>query len=258
LKLRANYANGFKMPSPQQVGGDGPYYFIGNPLLKPEQNKTWEFGTDIDWNNANVSLTYFHSDWKNRIIALNVPGAVCGSGWCYQHQNLKESQTAGVEGSVRWNIGKAFKQRYSLTPYASFTWLTARKNKDSSLYIAYHGAGNRTMPNTPRWLASYGTDYAHPGLKIKSRLNASYYGKTLTQDWSGTVSMPPGDTYFARPGGTVVSWSFEKELADFGKQYGKLTLRTEVNNLFDNANEMYWNYPGPGRSFYVGLRYDFR
>ncbi|MDR2208859.1 MAG: TonB-dependent receptor [Azoarcus sp.] len=259
LKLRANYSSGFKMPSPQQVGGDGPYYYVANPALKPEQNKTWEFGADIDWRNVNASLTYFHSDWKDKIIGLDAPpGSVCASPWmCYQSQNLEEAEVAGIEGSASWDIGKAFKQNYSLTPYVSFTWLTTRKNKDPSQFIAYHGAGNQTMPNTPKWMASYGIDYAHSGLKVKSRLNANYYGKTLTRDWSGTIFMPPGDDYFVRPGGTVVNWSLEKELVDIGRQYGKLTLRTEVNNLFDKANEMYWNYPGPGRNFYVGLRYDF-
>ena len=43
-------------------------------------------------------------------------------------------------------------------------------------------------------------------------------------------------------------------------RWGKntLTLRAEVNNLFDRANEMYWGYPGAGRSFYIGLRYDYQ
>jgi vitamin B12 transporter len=256
LKLRANYANGFRMPSPKQLVGDSQYSYIGNPSLTPEQNKTWELGADIDWKNINASLTYFHSDWKNKIIGLP-SSSTCGYSSCHQSQNLKETKIAGVEGSASWDIGKAFKQNYSLSPYASFTWLTTRKNKDPSRSIAYRGPGNRTMPDTPEWMASYGIDYAHPGLKIKSRLNANYYGKTLTWDYSGTVSMPPGDTYFARPSGTVVNWSLEKGLVDFGKKLGGLTLRTEVNNLFDKANEMYWNYPGPGRNFYVGLRYDY-
>ena len=251
LKLRVNYADGFRMPSPQQVGGDGSWY-TSNPSLKPEQSKTWEFGADLDWNHANASLTYFHSDWKNKIIGMPA------GGWVYQYQNLKKAEVAGIEGSAGWDIGKAFQQNYSLKPYVSFTWLTTRRNKDASQFIAYHGAGNKTLPNTPKWMASYGIDYAHPGWKIRSRLNANYYGKTLTQDWSGTVSIPPGDTHFARSSGTVVNWSLEKELADFGGQYGKLTLRTEVNNLFDSVNEMYWNYPDPGRNFYLGLRYDFK
>lgn len=258
LKLRANYASGFRMPSPSQIGGG--YYYASNPSLKPEQSKTWEFGADVDWNHVNASLTYFHSNWKDKIIGMSAPaGSTCASPWgCYQFQNLNGSKIAGVEGSLGWDVGRAFNQNYSLKPYASFTWLATRKNRDESRFIAYHGAGNKTLPNTPEWMASYGIDYAHPGWKLKSRLNANYYGKTLTQDWSGTVTYRPGDSYFARPSGTVVNWSLEKELADFsGGQHGRLTLRAEVNNLFDKANEMYWNYPGQGRNFYVGLRYNF-
>ena len=253
LKLRANYADGFKTPSPMQVGGYAPWYYISNPSLKPEQSKTWEFGADVNWNNANASLTYFHSDWKNKIIGMRVdPNDPMN--WDSQFQNLKKSEVAGVEGSLGWNLGKVFRQNYSLTPYANFTWLTTRKNKDESQFIDYQGAKNDTLPNVPKWMASYGIHYAHPGLKVKSRLNANYYGKTYTMDYSNGFLLAG---YISRPSGTVVNWSLEKGLADFGKRYGNLTLRTEVNNLFDKANEMKWGYPGSGRSFYVGLRYDF-
>jgi vitamin B12 transporter len=264
LKLRANYAEGFKMPTPTQLGGDGAFYYLPNPSLKPEESKTWEFGTDINWNNIDASLTYFHSDWENKIVAISGASGCSFPYWCGQNQNLKEAEIAGVEGLVKWDIGKAFKQNYSLTPYLSFTWLTTRKNKDpfytdysSSDRVEYHGK-TKTLPNTPEWMASYGIDYAHPGLKLKTRLNANYYGKALMKDFSSTVTLPGNDTYFGRPSGAIVNWNLEKELVDFSNSYGKLTLRTEINNLFDGKNEMYWSYPGPGRSFYVGLRYDFQ
>ncbi|MDR0775455.1 MAG: TonB-dependent receptor [Azonexus sp.] len=254
LKLRANYADGFRMPSPRQIGGG--YSYSSNPSLKPEQSKTWELGADANWNSLSASLTWFLSDWKNKIATFSDSAGVCGAPWgCYRYENVNKAEIAGFEGAASWDIGKAFEQEYSLKPYLGFTWLTTRKNKDPAQYIAYRGESN-IMPNTPKWMLSYGIDYAHPGMKLKSRLNANYYGKALTQDFSGTVSMPPGDTYFERPGGTVVNWSLEKELVDV-KQVGKLTLRAEVSNLFDQANEVYWNYPGPGRNFYLGLRYDY-
>jgi len=46
-------------------------------------------------------------------------------------------------------------------------------------------------------------------------------------------------------------------LARFGDSGGYLSLRAEINNMFDGKNEMYWSYPGAGRSFYTGLRYGF-
>jgi vitamin B12 transporter len=253
LKLRANYAEGFKMPSPPQIAGNGTN-IIANSSLKPETSKTWELGADVDWNYVNASLTWFHSDWKNKIIGQLVPSCPVPDylGRCSQNQNLKSSTLSGLEGSASVDLGKAFQWRYSLKPYVTFTWLETLKNDDRDQYFTYHGKPNSTLPNTPEWMVSYGVDYAHPAYKIKSRINANYYGEMYTRDWSLN-----GGPYIKRPTGTVVNWSLEKELADLSGPFGKLTLRTEINNLFDGANEMWWGYPGPGRSFYVGLRYDF-
>ena len=250
LKLRANYAEGFKMPSPRQVGGSEPYD-MPNPSLRPEENKTYEFGADITWNYVNASLTWFHSDWKDKIVRGSPPP---GSPRSYQWQNVKDSTLAGLEGSLSADVGKALRQGYSLKPYVNFTWLETRKNKDFSQYrtIIYHDRPDDTLLNTPEWMVAYGVDYAHPGYRIKSRINANYYGSMLTRGYG-----LPGNPYIKRPTGTVVNLSLEKELADLSGTLGKLTLRTEVNNMFDAKNEMYWNYHGPGRSFYVGLRYDY-
>jgi vitamin B12 transporter len=255
LKLRANYAEGFKMPSPGQIAGDGGVYYAPNASLKPEKSKTYEFGADVNWQYVDASLTYFHSDWTDKIVGLSYPGGICTGGYgCYQNQNIKKSEIAGVEGSLRADLGKAFKWNWSLAPYVSFTWLGTLKNKDESRWFTtYDGNQKKILPNTPEWMASFGVDYAHPGYKIKSRLNANYYGARYTSNYG--VTRPSG--YFMTGGGTVVNWSLDKELADFSDRYGRLTLRTEINNLFDSANEMYWGYPGAGRSFYVGLRYDF-
>ena len=256
LKLRANYAEGFKMPSPRQSGGETPYY-IANSSLRPETSKTWEFGADIDWHHVSGSLTYFHSDWKDKISnilqsntlpACNQPGIRPNS--CYQARNLKRATIAGIEGALRYDIGKAFGQSYRLSPYANFTWLGTRRNGDTTQRFSYGGRQESTLERTPEWMASYGVDYAHPGLRLKTRLNASYYGRVFTND---SILR----RYIKRPAGTTVNWSLEKELTELSGPYGRLTLRTEINNLFDKDNEVYWNYPGPGRNFYVGLRYDF-
>ncbi|MDR2450420.1 MAG: TonB-dependent receptor [Candidatus Accumulibacter sp.] len=258
LKLRANYAEGFKMPSPSQVAGDGAIYYSPNPGLKPEKSKTYEFGGDVSWRYVDASLTWFHSDWENKIIGLSYPGGVCSGGYgCYQYQNLKKAEIAGVESSLRVDLGKAFNKSWSLAPYASLTWLGTRKNKDPNQYFAlWSDPANRNkkvLPNTPEWMASFGVDYAHPGYKIKSRINANHYGERYTNNYGAT--RPSG--YFKKGGGTVTNLSLEKELVDLSGPSGTLTLRTEIINLFDTANEMYWGYPGPGRSFYVGLRYDY-
>ena len=168
-----------------------------------------------------------------------------------RYENLDAATLAGYEGSLSVDVGKAFQQNYSLKPYVSFTWLDTRRNKDTSRRFSVNGKQTSTLPYTPEWMASYGVDFVHPVYKLKSRVNANYYGKKYATDFAYTGA------YFKQDSGTVVNLSVEKELVDLGRNLGTLTLRAEVNNLFDNNNEIYWGFPDAGRSFYLGLRYDF-
>lgn len=252
VKLRANFAEGFKVPSPQQVAGDGAVFYLPNLSLQPEASKTFEFGGDIDWQYVEAGLTWFHADWDNKITGLGAPGACSGGFGCFQYQNLKSSTLAGLEGSLSSDVTKGLGRTFSLAPYLSFTWLQTRRNNDSSQLIVFNGSTTDTLPNTPEWMVSYGLKYTDPRLKMASRVNAAYYGDLLTRDFS-----VPSSPYIQRPTGTVVNLSIEKELIALVGVRNKLTVRSEINNLFDGANEMYWGYPGSGRSFYLGLRYDY-
>ena len=259
VKLRANYAGGFKMPSPTQLAGDGGIYYLPNLELLPEKNKTFEFGGDINWNYLNTSVTWFHSDWENKIANLSVPDRYgdCSGGWgCYQAQNLKSSTLAGLESTLGFDIARTLGSDTGLEPFVSFTWLHTRKNNDTTQHITTCAVcgGDKidTLPNTPEWMVSYGVKYAHPRLKLNARLNANYYGTMWKRDYSGAYN-----GYFEQPTDTVFNLSAEKELARFQDKFGSLHLRAEIKNLFDGANEIHWGYPGSGRNFYVGLRYGF-
>ena len=134
LKLRANYAEGFKVPTVGNMFGSPPWY-APNFDLKPEKSKTVEFGTDISSDYIDFGLTYFHSDYKGKIVNLQVTGL----DYPYQARNL-DATLAGLESSFRVDMGKAFKQDYGLTPYISFTWLGTIRNEDESQFINYNGA----------------------------------------------------------------------------------------------------------------------
>jgi vitamin B12 transporter len=251
LKLRVNYAEGFKVPSTLQMGGGNN--IASNPDLKPEKSKTVEFGTDISSNYISAVLTWFHTDWADKIFWTGVAGLP--APFTSQYQNLKSSTLAGLEGSFRTDIGRAFGRDYGLTPYVEFTLLGTRRNEDEDQFIIYQGNAVDTLANTPKWMVGYGLDYSNPAYKLRARISANRYGEVLTQAWDQAVNWVA--PYIERPAGTVVNLSAERELARFGDSGGALNLRAEINNLFDGKNEMYWNYPGAGRSFYVGLRYGF-
>ncbi|QTC86678.1 TonB-dependent hemoglobin/transferrin/lactoferrin family receptor [Brevundimonas pondensis] len=115
----ANYAQGFKAPSPMQVNNffDNPlfgYESIPNPDLTPETSESIEGGfrfrnLDAFGGNLSLSTTAFHTDYDDFINQIVVRGTgVPGSDpLIYQYVNLSKVKIWGLEarGDIRWDNG---------------------------------------------------------------------------------------------------------------------------------------------------------
>ena len=55
---------------------------------------------------------------------------------------------------------------------------------------------------------------------------------------------------------TVAHFTITKRILDFQK-YGSMTLKGEIQNLFNKGYSYINGYPIPGRGFFLGLRYAF-
>lgn len=250
LKFRTNYSEGFKMASADQISGNSTssYTYIPNSSLKPEKSQTWEVGADVDWRFVNASLTYFYTDWKDKITGIGVGPST------YQYKNIKAATLSGLEFAFSADIGKALNWQAELRPYINFTYMLDRKNKDKT-NVGFFNPYTRDLPNVPDWMLNFGVTYVYSALDLKTNINAVYTGKMTTMDYrNGSMWAPP--TPAKHTGDTVVNLSVEKGLFDMG-DYGRLKLRANINNIFDSNNEAYLDYPGPGRNFYVGLVYSY-
>ncbi|MDR0311278.1 MAG: TonB-dependent receptor, partial [Acidobacteriota bacterium] len=244
LKFRVNYAAGFRMPDPVEYGGG--HYYAANKDIKPEKSKTIEFGSDINYKSFDAGATWFHTDWDDKIIAQKVPEL--GGRW--QYLNITKSVISGLELAAGKNIGAAW--NLVLRPYVNLTLLTERKNGDDALAAL---VGSDILPNTPKTLLAYGLDFRHKAYDFAVNANAVYSSDSLSRDWRDDSS-PTYGTYIWNGAGTVLNMSVEKGLYNW-KENGSLKLRAEIRNIFDADNMPYLDYPGPGRNFYVGLRYGF-
>ncbi|MEN5168356.1 TonB-dependent hemoglobin/transferrin/lactoferrin family receptor [Brevundimonas pondensis] len=115
----ANYAQGFKAPSPMQVNNffENPlfgYESIPNPNLTPETSESIEGGfrfrnLDAFGGNLSLSTTAFHTDYDDFINQIVVRGTgVPGSDpLIYQYVNLSKVKIWGLEarGDIRWDNG---------------------------------------------------------------------------------------------------------------------------------------------------------
>jgi len=238
LKLRAGYSEAFVMPGADQMAADYNVWgtnYVGNPDLSPETSKTYEGGIDFFYKSLAGALTYFNTDFKDKIES--VTRANGDRSW----DNLGEAKISGFEGDLCFDIGQYFGWGFEIRPYAGFTYLTDYEDKVT---------GNDLL-ETSDLTASYGiavSDYNG----FTTRLNFAYYGeKTITDYESGWPYQDIKADSF-----TVADFTISKVLFSTDTS-GRLTLDTGVNNLFDKDYEYVKGYPMPGRNFYLGLRYDY-
>ena len=110
LKIRANYGEAFKMPSADELAGNYSKFgtnYIGNPNLDPEESKTYEGGTDFSYASLNISLTYFHTDFKDKI---ELDGGGLNRTWL----NIGKAEMAGFEGELSYDIGTFFDWNFAI------------------------------------------------------------------------------------------------------------------------------------------------
>jgi vitamin B12 transporter len=252
LKLRANYSEGLRMPSAfEYTGGQGYATYDPNPNLEPEESKTIEFGIDVDYRFLSASLTYFTTDWTNKIVGVPHGG---NHNW---YTNIQKAKLSGYEFAASADLGEAFDLGFEIRPYLSYTYMTDRVNKDPTQLNA---AGTNLLAYVPRWTLAYGVTVRNTDIDLQFNANASIIGDILQSkfvvypDWSYAE-----EPIFKHSEMVALDLSLEKGLWEIGNEglYGKLKLRVEAKNILDSKNEVYNGFPGAGRNFYVGLKFEY-
>lgn len=228
----ANYAQGFKAPSPMQVNNffANPvfgYESIPNPNLTPETSESIEAGLrfrnlDMFGGNLSLSTTAFHTDYNdfiNQIVVrgTGVPGV---DPLIYQYVNLTEVKIWGLEarGDIHWDNG------FSAIVAASF----ANGNQETD------GAKGKLTSVDPVKVVG-GLNYAPP---------SGAWGGSATVTWSDNK------TRAGCGGGNC--WQGEEfailDLTAFWNVTEKATLRTGVFNVFDQKYAWWSDIRGLSRT----------
>jgi len=237
VKLRFNYAEGFKVPAAQELAADfysfGTHY-VGNPDLKPESSRSYEGGFDIDYADFSSSFTVFTTDFKDKIQTTFLHG---DSSW----ENLGGATITGIESSLSWDY-KPAGSGWVLTPHMNMVYLTEYKDDVTGEKLLY----------TPEWSSTVGFR-VRDDHGLSGSFNLAYTGKTQVQnwiDWSGDE--------FTKGGFSVANMMVAKkfELNHSGKTAYGLTVSAEVNNIFDRDYSYVDGYPMQGRSLVVGMKLD--
>jgi vitamin B12 transporter len=113
------------------------------------------------------------------------------------------------------------------------------------------------MQYIPKNSMSFGILFNYPEQDLSMSLAGAYTGSVSTTDYRLDKNYAP---LIYTYGISSVDFTVQKGLYKFGDNgdKGVLSLKLSVNNMFDNNNEFYLDYPGPGRNFYVGLKYEYK
>ncbi|MET4683194.1 TonB-dependent hemoglobin/transferrin/lactoferrin family receptor [Brevundimonas faecalis] len=230
--LFANYAQGFKAPSPMQVNNffANPvfgYESIPNPNLKPETSSSFEGGLRFRNLNAfggrmTAQATAFHTDYDDFIDQIVVRGTgVPGvDPLIYQYVNRTKVRIRGLEarGDIRWDNG------FSTIVAASYAEGEQETNGRT---------GALTSIDPVKLVA--GLNYAAP---------SGVWGGGATVTWSGEKS-----NYDCGGGQCWPGESFAiMDVTAFWNVTERATLRAGAFNLFDEKYAWWSDVRGLNRS----------
>jgi vitamin B12 transporter len=239
VKLRAQYAEGFMMPSADQLAADFTSFgsrVVGNPDLDAEKSTTCEGGLDFSHNGLNSALTWFSTDFKDKITTDYLADGA--QSW----QNIGEATISGFESELSYDLGVPLAWDWELRPYINLTYLTKYEDEETGDDLQY--ISDTTLA---------GGIVTSNGAGTFCRLNVTYTGSQDVQDWeSGSYPAPVDKLESVTVADLTAAYRF-LETAN----YGTFTVRGEITNLFDEDYAYVKGYPMPGRGFYVNLRWDY-
>jgi vitamin B12 transporter len=236
LKLRGQVAQGFVMPSADQLAYDIQTAFgrtVGNPDLDPESSLTWEGGVDYTKSGLTGALTWFSTDFDDKIVRTSLPGNITS------FTNLGSASISGIEAALSYNIGVPLRWAWEVRPFVDMTWLNRYEDDATGKDLTY--MSDITL--------STGLSFAD-GAGFSGRVNFTYTGPQQVDDWEDTYTVVELDSFVVTD--LTLSYRFLRS-----EKYGDYTVRGELRNLFDQDYAYVKGYPMPGRSVWAGLKWEW-
>ncbi len=156
LTLRANIGESYKVPSGLYVVGyEGLNGVKGNPSLKPEKGLTRDVGFEARWRGLKAGLTYFATEYRDKILNRGIDDA----GYSSEYYNQDgQSFINGLEGSLSFDLGEFNDWEFMLRPYLNFTRASQEHPRADGLFRTEFqpsrmGPGRGSALHLPRFSA---------------------------------------------------------------------------------------------------------
>ena len=220
-RIKMSYGSGFKAPS--------LFYLFdpvfGNPDLKPEKSRGWDFGIEQNFSNGRVkfSATYFNLKVENMF----------GFDSNYRTVNIADASSLGLEMTAAFILNADFNLS------ANYTF---NETRDEYSLSPDFGKPLIRRPKNQANIAAI--------IRLTERLNMNlqirYVGKRDDKDFSSYQVVRQ----------SIPDYTLANIAASY-KIFSNLGLTARIENLFDRQYEEVLFYGTLGRNFYFGLNLEF-
>ena len=230
FRVRGSYGTGSKTPTFTERYGFFEDFFIGNPDLKPETSRGWEFGLDSQWlgQRLNLGFAYFDMELEDEI-----------DGFVFDFDSGLFTAANKDTPSDR----KGFELVLDASPLDGLT-LSAAYTYIDATQTGFDGRPVREV-RRPRHMGSLAANYRFARDRANVNLNVNYTGEQLDVFFDPVTFLAEQvqfDSY------TVVDLAGSWHLTD------SLELVGRISNVLDEDYEEVLGFARPGRAFYGGIR----
>ncbi|GAA4431310.1 TonB-dependent receptor [Pontibacter saemangeumensis] len=251
LQVKASYEHTYRMPWATEIFGDG-LFIQPNPDLGPEQSDNLNAGAAYGFklgggHEFNLESSFIYRDSKDLIYQV----VRVASPETY-YDNLSDTRTVGVEGSLRYSW------RETLRLGGGFTFQDVTDEADFVYNESYTSTGYQTnyqkgyrLPNIPYLFGN-----ATAGLTLRNILlnesvwGINYYYNYVEQYFLSWAELGSKDRKKVIPSQSAHNLELSLSL-----KQGKYNISAECRNLTDARLYDKYYLQKPGRAFYLKLRY---
>ncbi|MCL6260997.1 SusC/RagA family TonB-linked outer membrane protein [Aquiflexum sp. TKW24L] len=242
------WGGGLVFPLPSGIGGSQLSASSGNPNLRPERNRTWEFGGEFRFleNKLGLDITYYRERTEDQIIFISVPGS---TGFSTQIINAGTIQNKGweiignatlVDRAVKWDMIANFSRNRNVVlelpvdrialagfgnlrplvkegePYGVFYGTGFRRDANGEVVIGANGYPMREMPSQSNPSGDLKIGDPTPDFLLGLRNNLSYKNFLLSFLWDFRIG---GDV-----ANVTTNWMRAQGVGAFTEDRGSLVV----------------------------------
>ena len=265
-RIRANWSQGFKTPTPKEQHYryvrymSGTYLYLGNTDLTPQHSNYYSLSAEWNWRGLNLTVTGYLNDVDDMIALVTIPNSQAPDYYIAtydptktrQYKNLETATTRGIDFAMRYRINGEWMAG------ASYSYL----DTDARQYDTTHDRLRDVVidgmaHHKGSWFATWNHTFlapSHPRTLAPRSIGFGLYGRMSSKRYYQLHGNGKGYQIWRLSGNYSFATRSERNPLTFKIEAG-------IDNIFDYVDRtphgLHLGTTSPGRTLYATLTIRF-